>query len=250
MVVRGLSSMTDDSTFLSRSAIPNSLETLDFVGGELLLVDKPLKWTSFDVVKKMRGLTKVKKIGHAGTLDPLATGLLILCTGKMTKQIERFQGMEKAYEGTLVLGKTTPSIDLETDFDSEQPTEHITVEQLESARQQFLGWISQVPPQHSAVKVDGRRVYKSARKGKKVEIRPREVEIKAFNFTQIDLPTIRFEVVCSKGTYIRSLVRDLGEVLGVGAYLKQLRRTRIGQFEVNDARTISEWASLLKPTEE
>ncbi|MEO0333727.1 MAG: tRNA pseudouridine(55) synthase TruB, partial [Bacteroidota bacterium] len=213
-------------------------------------VDKPLEWTSFDVVKKMRGLTKVKKIGHAGTLDPLATGLLILCTGKMTKQIERFQGMEKAYEGTLVLGKTTPSIDLETDFDSEQSTEHITAEELESVRQQFLGWISQVPPQYSAVKVDGRRVYKSARKGKKVEIKPREVEIKAFNFTQINLPTIHFEVICSKGTYIRSLVRDLGEVSGVGAYLKELRRTRIGHFEVNNARTISEWVSLLKPTEE
>lgn len=222
----------------------------DFQGGEMLLVDKPLEWTSFDVVKKLRGLTKVKKVGHAGTLDPLATGLLIVCTGKMTKQIERFQGMEKAYEGTLVLGKTTPSIDLETDFDSDHSTDHITLEQLEKARQNFLGMINQIPPQHSAVKVDGKRVYKSARKGKPVEIKARQVQIDVFNFTEINLPTIHFEVVCSKGTYIRSLVRDLGQVLGVGAYLKQLRRTRIGEYHVNDAQTISEWTDILKVASE
>ncbi len=222
----------------------------DFAAGEMLLVDKPLEWTSFDVVKKMRGLTKVKKIGHAGTLDPLATGLLVLCTGKMTKQIERFQGMEKGYEGSLVLGKTTPSIDLETDFNSTHATDHITLPQLEEARQKFLGLISQVPPQHSAIKVDGQRVYKSARQGKKVEIKPREVQIVAFDFIEITLPEVRFSVVCSKGTYIRSLVRDLGQELGVGAYLKELRRTRIGHLEVSNARTISEWSTLLKPTEE
>ncbi|MEM6845959.1 MAG: tRNA pseudouridine(55) synthase TruB [Bacteroidota bacterium] len=238
--------MTNISSSYTRLTPHSSVKNYDFASGEVLLVDKPLEWTSFDVVKKMRGLTKVKKIGHAGTLDPLATGLLILCTGKMTKQIEQFQGMEKAYEGTLVLGKTTPSIDLETEFDSEQSTKHITPEQIEAVRQQFLGTIQQVPPQHSAIKVDGRRVYKSARKGKKVEIKPRAVEIRAFNFIKIDLPTVRFEVVCSKGTYIRSMVRDLGQVLGVGAYLKELRRTRIGQFEVSDAHNIAEWTSLLK----
>ncbi|MEM9831460.1 MAG: tRNA pseudouridine(55) synthase TruB [Bacteroidota bacterium] len=238
--------MTNISSSYTRPTPHTSVKNYDFASGEVLLVDKPLEWTSFDVVKKMQGLTKVKKIGHAGTLDPLATGLLILCTGKMTKQIEKFQGMEKAYEGTLVLGKTTPSIDLETEFDSEQSTEHVTPEQIEAVRQQFLGTIQQVPPQHSAIKVDGRRVYKSARKGKKVEINPREVQIKTFSFTEVNLPTVRFEVVCSKGTYIRSMVRDLGQVLGVGAYLKELRRTRIGQFEVSDAHNIAEWTSLLK----
>lgn len=216
----------------------------------MLLVDKPLEWTSFDVVKKMRGLTRVKKIGHAGTLDPLASGLLILCTGKMTKQIERFQAMEKAYTGVLVLGKTTPSVDLETEFDSEQPTDHITLEQLEQAQRAFLGTIEQIPPQHSAVKVDGKRVYKLARQGKSVEIKARQVQINEFNFTKVDLPTIQFEVVCSKGTYIRSLVRDLGQVLGVGAYLKELRRTRIGQYRVDDARTIAEWTQTLKEARE
>lgn len=216
----------------------------------MLLVDKPLEWTSFDVVKKMRGLTRVKKIGHAGTLDPLATGLLILCTGKMTKQIETFQSMEKAYEGVLVLGKTTPSVDLETEFDSEQSTEHITPEELEQARETFLGTINQVPPQHSAVKVDGKRVYKLARQGKSVEIKARQVQIKSFHFIEVELPAIRFEVVCSKGTYIRSLVRDLGQTLGVGAYLKELRRTRIGQYHVNDAQTIAEWTQILKAARE
>lgn len=242
-----------DSSSLENNQLITSrpeLREFDFQGGEMLLVDKSLKWTSFDVVKKLRGLIKVKKVGHAGTLDPLATGLLIVCTGKMTKQIERFQGMEKAYEGTLVLGKTTPSIDLETNFDSEQPTDSITLEQLEKARQNFLGTIHQVPPQHSAVKVDGKRVYKSARKGKSVEIKARQVEIEVFNFTEINLPSIHFEVVCSKGTYVRSLVRDLGQMLGVGAYLKSLRRTRIGEFNVNDARTISEWSDILKVANE
>ncbi|WKN43613.1 tRNA pseudouridine(55) synthase TruB [Tunicatimonas pelagia] len=233
----------------SLSDLPSS-SPFNFADGAMLLVDKPLEWTSFDVVKKMRGLTRVKKIGHAGTLDPLATGLLVLCTGKMTKQIERFQGMEKAYEGALVLGKTTPSIDLETDFDSEQPTDHIKIEQLETVRQKFVGLISQIPPQYSAIKVDGRRVYKSARQGKKVEIKPREVQITTFDFTEITLPEVRFSVVCSKGTYIRSLVRDIGQELGVGAYLKELRRTRIGHLHVNDARTIADWTSTLKPTEE
>lgn len=230
--------------------ITTSSPQFDFAAGEVLLVDKPLEWTSFDVVKKLRGLIKIKKIGHAGTLDPLATGLLVLCTGKMTKQIDRFQGMEKAYEGTLVLGKTTPSIDLETSFDSEQPTNHITLPQLEAARQKFEGVINQVPPQHSAVKVKGKRVYKSARQGMRVEIRSREVEIKTFVLAEVALPKVRFEVVCSKGTYIRSLVRDLGQELGVGAYLQDLRRTRIGHLDVNEARTIPDWVSILKPKEE
>ncbi|MEQ9442850.1 MAG: tRNA pseudouridine(55) synthase TruB [Cyclobacteriaceae bacterium] len=223
-------------------------DAFNFQEGEVLLVDKPLEWTSFDIVKKLRGLTKVKKIGHAGTLDPLATGLLILCTGKMTKQIERFQGMEKAYTGTLVLGKTTPSVDLETAFNSEQSTSHITLDQLEQARQTFVGEIEQIPPQHSAIKVDGKRVYKLARQGKTVELKPRQVQIMEFTLTEIALPQVHFEVVCSKGTYIRSLVRDMGERLGVGAYLQELRRTRIGDFHVQNARSISEWTTMLKAT--
>ena len=218
----------------------------NFAEGEVLLVDKPLQWTSFDVVKKLRGLIKIKKIGHAGTLDPLATGLLILCTGKMTKQIERYQGMDKTYTGTLVLGKTTPSIDLETEFNSEHSTDHITPEQLEAARQLFLGDIDQIPPQHSAVKVNGTRVYKLAREGKTTELKSRQVQIKEFALTEIDLPNVRFKVVCTKGTYIRSLVRDLGEQLGVGAYLQELRRTHIGQFDVQDARSIEDWTATLK----
>lgn len=212
----------------------------------MILIDKPLTWTSFDVVNKLRYLIKIKKIGHAGTLDPLATGLLILCTGKMTKQIERFQAEEKEYEGTFVLGKTTPSIDLETDIDSEKPIDHISDDDLEPVRQHFLGAISQVPPMYSAIKVGGERLYKKAREGKKVEVREREVTIHDFVLTRIALPEVDFRIVCSKGTYIRSIVRDFGEKLQVGAYLSRLRRTRNGQFSVEDAYGIDEFVQLIK----
>ena len=216
----------------------------DFATGEMLLIDKPLTWTSFDVVKKIKYRFKIKKIGHAGTLDPLATGLLILCTGKMTKQIDRYQAQEKEYTGTLVLGKTTPSIDLETEFDSDQPTDHLTDIDLENTRMKFLGEIQQVPPAHSAVQINGQRAYKLARQGKEVNIKSRTVTITDLEFTRMALPEVDFRVVCSKGTYIRSLVRDLGEQLGVGAYLKALCRTRIGEYPLADAYSLDEFLAL------
>ena len=225
---------------------PPSLPTTNwnFAEGEVLLIDKPLTWTSFDVVKKLKYRLKIKKIGHAGTLDPLATGLLILCTGKMTKQIEQYQAQEKEYTGTLVLGKTTPSADLETAFDSECAIDHLTEPDWESARQSLVGEIQQIPPAHSAVQVNGQRAYKLARQGKEVAIKPRTVTISTFEFTRVALPEIDFRVVCTKGTYIRSLVRDVGERLNVGAYLKTLCRTRIGEHQLADAYSLDEFLSL------
>ena len=199
------------------------------------MVDKPYEWTSFGVVKKLRGAFGVKKIGHAGTLDPLATGLLILCTGKMTKQINEYQAMEKEYEGTLVLGKTTPSVDLETEFDSNKDTSHLDPDQVVATTKKFIGDILQIPPTFSAVKVDGQRVYNKARKGQAVKINPRMVEVKTFQIINCDIPEVNFRVVCSKGTYVRSLVRDFGEQLGTGAYLSRLVRTRIGPYTLADA---------------
>ncbi|MTI32468.1 tRNA pseudouridine(55) synthase TruB [Xanthovirga aplysinae] len=207
----------------------------NFQEGEVLLIDKPYTWTSFDVVKKIRNNIKIKKVGHAGTLDPLATGLLILCTGKMTKQIDNFQAQEKEYTGKMIIGKTTPSVDLETEVDSEKDISHLKVEDLQNQISQFQGVIQQIPPIYSAVKVNGKRVYKHARKGEVVEIDPREVNIKLFELTDISLPEVSFRVICSKGTYIRSLVRDFGEALGTGAYLSELRRTRIGNFTIDQA---------------
>ena len=208
--------------------------------GSVILVDKPLEWTSFDVVNKLRYALKVKKIGHAGTLDPLATGLLILCSGKMTKQIETFQAQEKEYTGKMILGKTTPSYDLETEINSETDISHLQEQEIMEATSQFTGIISQVPPAFSAIKVKGKRAYESARKGEEIKLKPREVEVPVFEITAIDLPEVSFRVVCSKGTYIRSLVRDFGEALGVGAYMSELRRTRIGDFKVEEAKTIEE----------
>ena len=213
--------------------------------GNMLMIDKPYRWTSFDVVKKLRNALGIKKIGHAGTLDPLATGLLILCTGKMTKQLNQYQLMEKEYTGTLVLGRTTPSVDLETDFDSETDISQVSCEQVIAASKNFLGSIQQIPPVYSAVKVDGKRVYNSARKGEMVNIQPRTVEVRAFDITSCELPQIEFRVVCSKGTYIRSLVRDLGESIGVGAYLSKLVRTRIGEFSLSNADNLDEMLSQI-----
>lgn len=231
---------------MTQHTSPFNFNEYDFQAGEVLLIDKPLYWTSFDAVKKLRYQLKIKKIGHAGTLDPLATGLLILCTGKMTKSIEKYQAQEKEYEGTLVLGKTTPSIDLETDFDSETSIHHLTSEEVERIKNKFIGEIEQIPPMHSAVKVGGQRVYKSARQGKTVEIKSRKVYIKSLHFNKIQLPEVEFKVVCSKGTYIRSLVRDIGEMLGAGAYLKNLRRTRIGDFHVYQAYTLESFLAKFK----
>ncbi|MBI3483480.1 MAG: tRNA pseudouridine(55) synthase TruB [Bacteroidetes bacterium] len=208
--------------------------------GRVLLVNKPLEWTSFDVVNKLRYKLKTKKVGHAGTLDPLATGLLIICTGKMTKRIDEFQAQEKEYTGKFVLGQSTPSHDLETPVSEAQDISAITENEIHAATQKFIGAIRQVPPLHSAIKVDGKRAYKLARKGKEVELKPREVFIKEFEITNIDKPVIAFRVVCSKGTYIRSLARDFGQTLGTVAFLSELCRTRIGEFKLADALTIDQ----------
>jgi tRNA pseudouridine55 synthase len=217
-----------------------ALADFDFEAGEVLLLDKPLTWTSFDVVRKVKNTLRPRKIGHAGTLDPLATGLLILCTGKKTKDIDQIQAQEKEYEGTFRLGQTTPSFDLETAVDAEQPFEHLTEADIRAAVATFLGKIEQIPPVFSAVKVDGKRAYELARKGEQAEIKSKTVEIKAFELTRIALPDIDFRVVCSKGTYIRSLARDLGVALGCGAHLTRLVRTRIGEHFLADAWTVAE----------
>lgn len=213
----------------------------DFKAGAVLLVNKPKEWTSFDVVNKLRykvkrqlGVRKIK-VGHAGTLDPLATGLLIVCTGKATKTIHEYQGMFKEYTGTIVLGATTPSYDAETEISETFPTEHLTLELLEEVKQQFLGEIKQVPPMFSALKVDGQPLYKQARKGKTIKIEPRTVHIYEFEFTRIELPQVEFRVKCSKGTYIRSLAHDFGKALGSGGYLGSLCRTKIGEYSLENA---------------
>ena len=208
--------------------------------GRIILIDKPLRWTSFDVVNKLRHKLKIKKIGHAGTLDPLATGLLILCTGKMTKRIDEFQAQEKEYTGTFTLGQTTPSYDLETELSSPMDSSHITDEMVHSATKKFIGTIQQTPPLHSAIKVDGKRAYELAREGKDITLQAREVEIKEFEITKIEKPVVTFRVVCSKGTYIRSLAHDVGKALGVGAHLSSLCRTRIGEFKLEDALSVDQ----------
>ncbi len=213
---------------------------------EVLLIDKPLKWTSFDVVNKVRYAGKYKKVGHAGTLDPLATGLLILCTNKKTKEIDTYQAQEKEYTGTLVLGKTTPSVDLETDFDAEYPVNHITIEAINQVKAQLTGIIEQIPPAHSAIKVDGKRAYESARKGEEVVIKSRQIEIKEFDIDTTNFPELSFRIVCSKGTYIRSLVRDFGKLLQSGAYMSSLRRTRIGDFRVENALTLDQFLENIR----
>jgi len=209
--------------------------------GRVILIDKPSEWTSFDVVNKIRKTIRVWKVGHAGTLDPLATGLLIICTGKMTKQIDSYQAQEKEYTGRIVLGKTTPSFDRETPVDAEFDISHVKPEMVVKAAGRFVGLIEQIPPMYSAVRVDGKRMYVQARKGRTVDIPARQVNITHFDVTDVNLPTLDFRVVCSKGTYIRSLVRDLGVALGAGAYLDELRRTRIGDFNVSEAQTICDF---------
>ncbi|MFM9836804.1 MAG: tRNA pseudouridine(55) synthase TruB [Cyclobacteriaceae bacterium] len=208
--------------------------------GRLLLINKPLRWTSFDVVNKLRYKLKIKKIGHAGTLDPLATGLLIICTGKMTKRIDEYQAQEKEYTGKFVIGQTTPSHDLETEVSEKKDNSSITEEQIQLAAKKFIGTIQQIPPIHSAIKVDGKRSYNLAREGKEVELKPREVTVSEFEITSIGKPAIGFRIVCSKGTYIRSLARDFGNELGVGAYLSELCRTRIGNYKLENAISIDE----------
>ncbi len=210
----------------------------------VLLIDKPLHWSSFDVIRKLRNLLNIRKIGHAGTLDPLATGLLILCTGKKTKEISTFQEMSKVYEGSLVLGKTTPSFDLETDFDSQADWHHLSPDMVHKASQTFLGKINQIPPIYSAIKVKGKPLYLRARKGEKVTLAPRSVEVYSLQLPKITLPTVTFRIHCSKGLYIRSLVHDLGQQLGVGAFLQSLRRTKIGHHHLKEAYTIEQLTML------
>ena len=223
----------------------------EFLAGQVLLIDKPLTWTSFQAVNKLRweirhafDIKKIK-VGHAGTLDPLATGLLVICTGKMTKQINIFQGQEKEYTGTFALGGTTPSFDLETEINETFPTEHITDELIHATTQQFIGKIEQYPPVFSAIKKDGKRLYEYARAGEAVEIKTRQVEITEFEITKINDLELHFRVVCSKGTYIRSLANDFGKALNSGAHLSSLRRTRIGDFKVDDALTPEQFIASL-----
>ncbi|MGB3775915.1 MAG: tRNA pseudouridine(55) synthase TruB [Leeuwenhoekiella sp.] len=222
-----------------------------FKEGQVLLFDKPLGWTSFQVVNKVRWLIKktygIKKIkvGHAGTLDPLATGLLLLCTGKFTKRIEEFMGQEKEYTGTITLGATTPSYDLETEIDSTFSLDGITEEAVHAATSSFTGTINQRPPVFSALKKEGKRLYEFARAGESVEIPEREVHIEAFEITGINLPDVHFRVVCSKGTYIRSLAHDFGKALNNGAHLSALRRTKIGDFQVKNALKIEDFETNL-----
>jgi len=213
--------------------------------GQVILIDKPKGWTSFDVVNKLRYALKVKKLGHAGTLDPLATGLLILCSGKLTKKIDEYQAKEKEYVGEMVLGKTTPSYDSETEPNEIFSTAHINDAMVLNAVAGFVGEISQVPPMYSAIKKDGKRLYEIARQGKTVAIEPRKVTVFAFEIVEIALPTIKFRVVCSKGTYIRSLVHDFGKALKSGGYMSQLRRTRIGESSIDNAHTIAQFLELI-----
>ena len=231
----------------------------DYLSGQVLLIDKPLNWTSFQVVNKLRweirqafNIKKIK-VGHAGTLDPLATGLLVICTGKMTKQIDTFQGQIKEYTGTLVLGSTTPSFDLETKINETFPTEHISEDLIHNTTDQFIGEIQQFPPVFSALKKDGKRLYEFARAGEHVDIPSRTVNISIFEITQIDTSTtlstdsinLDFRVVCSKGTYIRSLANDFGKALNSGAHLAALRRTKIGAFDVTNASSIEDFIKNL-----
>ena len=224
----------------------------DYKNGQLLLIDKPLEWTSFQVVNKLRWhirktfQIKKIKVGHAGTLDPLATGLLIICTGKKTKQIEQYQAQVKTYTGTLVLGSTTPSYDLETEIDTTYPTTHITEDLIHQTTAKFTGTIEQYPPVFSALKKDGKRLYEFAREGKEVEILARKIVIDFFNITAIDGLEVDFEIQCSKGTYIRSLAHDFGKALNSGAHLSALRRTKIGNFSVDHAISVNAFIDSLK----
>jgi len=231
--------------------MPNSNESNDFLEGKVLLIDKEYNWTSFDAVNKIRILLKnllgIKKIkvGHAGTLDPLATGLIIVCTGKMTKQITSYQDQEKEYEATIKLGETTPSFDLESAVDMTFPTDHITEEKLKAVLRIFEGEIDQIPPLFSAKYINGTRAYEYARKGSDLKLNAQKINIYSIELVQFDMPFVKLRIICSKGTYIRALARDIGLSLESGAYLSELRRTRIGQLDVKNAITIHEFEKIL-----
>lgn len=222
------------------------LKQADFAEGAVLLINKPFRWTSFDAVRKIRNLIKIKKVGHAGTLDPLATGLLIICTGKFTKKISEYMAQEKEYTGTFTLGATTPTYDLESEPANFKTYEHLSVTDIENATSAFIGEVDQVPPAHSAIKIDGKRVYELARKGIDVRLESRKITIRDFEVDASALPMVSFRVVCSTGTYIRSLAHDFGSALGCGAYLSSLCRTRIGNFLLQDAVSIADFDKGIK----
>ena len=228
------------------------MQAEDFKNGQIIIVDKPIGWTSFQVVNKLRWAIRQKfrikkiKVGHAGTLDPLATGLLVVCTGKFTKKINEFQSESKEYTGTITLGATTPSYDLETEIDQIFPTNHITQKNIQEASKTFLGKIQQTPPLYSAIKKDGIRLYELARKGENTEINSREIEIFSFDITQIKIPEVKFRIVCSKGTYIRSIANDFGKSLQSGAHLTELRRTKSGDFDLSNAVSPEEFVEKIK----
>lgn len=226
----------------------NTIAEIDpnFVDGEIILFDKALLKSAFDCVYRVRETIGVKKVGHAGTLDPMATGLMIVCTGKMTKRISEIQNLEKTYKGIITLGRTTRSFDTETDFDTKNNFDDITEDKIDKVRNKFTGKIFQTPPMYSAVKRNGKSLYRLARKGIEVDREVREVFISKFEIEKIDLPDIYFEITCSKGTYIRVLASNFGEQLGCGAYLKELRRTHIGEFDVEDALSIEEFKEYAK----
>lgn len=232
---------------LAKNSISN---LIDFSAGEVILIDKQQGISSFTIIRMLKRIVRIKKIGHAGTLDPMATGLVILCTGKMTKQIEQYQGQEKTYEGVITLGGITPSYDAETEVSESFDYSKIKIEDIETARKSFIGEIEQIPPIYSALKVGGERLYKKARKGEKVEIKSRKVEIYSFDILDVSLPKVRFRVKCSKGTYIRSLAYDFGRALHNGAYLTELRRTFIGDYAVSDALSIQEFEVKIAAAQE
>lgn len=224
---------------------------MNFIEGETLLADKPYEWTSFDVVNKIRWALKRKlkvkkiKVGHAGTLDPLATGLLVLCTGKNTKKIEALSAEKKTYTGTFLLGKTTPSFDLETAYNQEFRIDHIDQKALENVKNQFIGKTKQIPPLFSAKQINGKRAYEYARKGVDIELKANNIEIDKFELNTAHFPEIKFEIICSKGTYIRSIANDFGKALNSGATLIELRRTSSGILHIDQAKTVDEWLKII-----
>lgn len=220
------------------------LNDCDFFSGEVILVDKPLNWTSFDVVGKIRRAIGVSKVGHAGTLDPMATGLLIVCTGKKTKEVLSFQDLEKTYTGTILLGKKSKSMDLETELVGDVDISSITDEEILNVREKFIGKIMQIPPMYSAIKFKGKSLYDMARKGKSIDLKPREVTVYKFDIVEINKPYVKFKIKCSKGTYIRSIANDFGEALGCGGVLNSLRRSAIGNYSVDEALSINDFVFL------
>ena len=223
----------------------NDFKSLDFLNGETLLIDKPKQWTSFKVVSKIRKAVKVKRVGHTGTLDPLASGLLIVLTGRSTKQMKKFEGLDKTYTGVFLLGRVSPSMDTETDMTRKELKKDLSESSIYSVRDEFLGETMQIPPMYSALKVGGRKLYDLARKGKVIDREPRKINISKFEITRIDIPEVEFEIKCSKGTYIRVIANDFGEHLGCGAVLSELRRTEVGNYSVNYALSIDEFLSRI-----